>query len=147
LKDAGFDAPAPNLLALKDLFAKSGPVFSGAYNLLLVSRRIASFYPESCTLFCSDNRPVPGQHPGNNIDYVNDPKLDDLYGQGETAMETGKAESLNRQGNKIVADKVYFLPLDPQPDILLTSKKIVGTVQDNPVMGPFWTMWGWGLKK
>ena len=143
LKDAGFDVPSPQLLAPPDLFKPI--VFPGKFNLLLLTRRIGSFYPESCTLFCSKN--IPAEHPGNNIDRVNDPKLDELYGRGETAMETAKAESLNRQGNKIVADKVYFLPLDPQPDILLTSKKVVGTVEDNPIMGPFWTMWGWGLKK
>ena len=146
LTDAGFDVPDPQLLAPKDLFP--GHVLIGEYNLLLLSRRVATFYPESCALFCSKNIPTEENGlSGNNIDRVNDPEVDAAYEAGETEMDLAKAQALNKQGNRILAEKVYFLPLDPQPDILITSKNVVGTVEDNPVMGPFWKMWGWGVKQ
>ena len=145
LKEAGFDASI-TLLTPRELFP--GHILPGDYNLLLLSRRVAGFYPESCSLFCSKNIPtVENDLSGQNIDRVNDPKVDAAYLAGETEMDTAKAQSLNKQGNRILADKVYFLPLDPLPAILLTSSKVVGSVEDNPVMGPFWKMWGWGIKK
>jgi peptide/nickel transport system substrate-binding protein len=145
LKAAGFDASI-ELLAPPDLFPDH--VLIGEYNLLLLSRRAGSFYPESCALFCSKNIPTPENDlSGQNIDRVNDPKLDEAYLAGETEMDTEKAQALNKKGNRILAENVYFLPIDPLPNILLTSKQVVGSVEDNPVMGPFWKMWGWGLKK
>jgi hypothetical protein len=30
--------------------------------------------------------------------------------------------------------------------VVMTSTKIVGTVTDNPVMGPFWKLDTWGLR-
>ena len=52
LKEAGFDVPDPQLLAPRELFP--GHILPGNYNMLLVGRRVASFYPESCGLFCSN---------------------------------------------------------------------------------------------
>lgn len=145
LKEAGFDASI-QLLAPRELFP--GHILIGEYNLLLLSRRVGSFYPESCALFCSKNIPTEENGlSGQNIDRVNDPKVDEAYLAGETEMDEAEAQSLNRKGNRIIADKVYFLPMDPLPNILLTKTKVVGSVEDNPVMGPFWKMWGWGLKK
>ena len=47
---------------------------------------------------------------------------------------------------KGLADVVASLPLDPLPNILLGSKKVVGPVEDNPVMGPFSNMNEWGIQ-
>ena len=58
-----------------------------------------------------------------------------------------KAQASNKQGDDELANNVYFLPLDPLPDILLTSDKVVGEVVDNPIMGPFWKLNTWGLKQ
>ena len=38
------------------------------------------------------------------------------------------------------------LPLDPSPDIAIWSTKILGPVQDNSVLGPFFNLNEWGLK-
>ena len=55
--------------------------------------------------------------------------------------EAGKAAS------KISADNVISIPLDPLPTIFLwNSDKIVGPLEDNALMGPFWNMNLWGVK-
>ena len=38
------------------------------------------------------------------------------------------------------------LPLDPLPNILLWNNKVVGPIDDNPVLGLFWNMNEWGVK-
>jgi hypothetical protein len=47
---------------------------------------------------------------------------------------------------KILADNNVALPIDPLPNILLWSKRIVGDVADHPIFSMFWNMNTWGLK-
>jgi hypothetical protein len=36
------------------------------------------------------------------------------------------------------------LPLDPLPDILIWSKRVVGPISDNSIEGMFWNLSDWG---
>jgi len=49
-----------------------------------------------------------------------------------------------KQGDDIMASNMVTLPLDPLPDILIWSKKVVGPVQDNSILGMFWNINEWG---
>ena len=52
-----------------------------------------------------------------------------------------------KKADKILAEDQVSLPLDPLPNILLWSKKIVGPVHDDPILGMFGNINQWGLKK
>jgi hypothetical protein len=49
-----------------------------------------------------------------------------------------------KQADDILATDVASLPIDPLPDILLWSSKVVGPVSDNAVLGGFWNIAAWG---
>ena len=44
-----------------------------------------------------------------------------------------------------MAENQVTLPLDPLPDIVIWSKKLVGPIGDNPIEGPFWNINEWGV--
>ena len=46
----------------------------------------------------------------------------------------------NKEAEAILAENVVSIPLDPLPNILLWSDKVLGPVSDNPVLGPFWNL-------
>ena len=145
LKAAGFEMSVTEAKA-GDLFGDILP--KGDFQIALFANVLTSFYPSNCNLFCSKNIPnAAANYSGNNWYRVNDPKIDAQFQPVESTLDESKAEAANKQGDAELAKNVYFLPLDPLPDILLTSTKIVGPVQDNPVMGPFWNLYAWGLKQ
>ena len=49
-----------------------------------------------------------------------------------------------KKADEIMAENQVTLPLDPLPDILLWSKKVVGPVSDNSILGMFWNSNEWG---
>ena len=49
-----------------------------------------------------------------------------------------------KKGDQIMAENQVTLPLDPLPDILIWSKKVVGPVIDNSILGMFWNINEWG---
>lgn len=144
-KTAGFEMTINNQKS-GDLFGDILP--KGDFQMGLYANVLTSFYPSNCNLFCAKNIPTQATNfSGNNWYRVNDPAIDAAFAPVETTLDSAKAAEFNKKGDKLLADNMHFLPLDPLPDILLTSKRIVGPVQDNPIMGPFWHMYGWGLKK
>jgi peptide/nickel transport system substrate-binding protein len=78
---------------------------------------------------------------------VNLPDVDANYGKVENELDEPAAQAANKKGDDALAANAAVLPLDPLPNILLTSNKIVGPVADNPIQGPFWQMAGWGLTR
>jgi peptide/nickel transport system substrate-binding protein len=144
LKDAGFEMTIQNA-ASGDLFGDQLP--KGDFNIGLYANVLTSFYPSNCNLFCIKNIPTDAnKFSGNNWTRTNDSELDKLYTTVDTELDIDKAQAANKDGDKRLAEIVGMLPLDPLPNILLTSTKIVGPVADNPVMGPFWGLSQWGLK-
>lgn len=145
LKEAGFTMTINNQRS-GDLFGDQLP--KGDFQLALYAQVLTSFYPSGCNLFCSKNIPTAAnQFSGNNWTRTNIPDIDATYGKVETELDEQAAQATNKKGDDALAASASILPLDPLPNILLTSTKIVGPVADNPIQGPFWTMWGWGLTR
>jgi peptide/nickel transport system substrate-binding protein len=143
LKEAGFTMTINNQ-ASGDLFGDQLP--KGDFQAALYANVLTSFYPTNCNLFCSKNVPTAeNDFSGQNWTFTNDPALDATYGRVEGELDEEAARVANRQGDIALAASVSVIPLDPLPNILLTSTRIVGTVADNPIHGPFWEMWGWDL--
>jgi hypothetical protein len=46
-----------------------------------------------------------------------------------------------------MADEAVAMPLDPLPDVLIWSDKVVGPIEDNAILGMFWNLNEWGLKQ
>jgi peptide/nickel transport system substrate-binding protein len=144
LKTAGFDMTIDN--QPPPSFGKL--LAQGDFQMVLLKFSLSSFYPSGCNVWCSKNIPTAANgFSGNNVFRVNDKKLDQHYGSVETSLDQSAAEAANKLGDEALAAGAYFMPLDPLPTILLTSTKVVGSVSDNPVMGPFWMLHTWGLKQ
>lgn len=144
LRDAGFDMQIQNAAA-GDLFGDQLP--KGDFHIGLYANVLTSFYPSNCNLFCSKNIPTEENgFSGNNWTRTNDAQLDELYGTVDGTLDEDEAQEANKKGDARLAEIVGMLPLDPLPNILLTSTNIVGPVSDNPIMGPFWKLHSWGLK-
>jgi peptide/nickel transport system substrate-binding protein len=145
LKAAGFQMNINNQKS-GDLFGDILP--KGDFQVALFANVLTSFYPSNCNLFCSKNIPTAANgFSGNNWYRVNNPQLDKDYGAVDVTLDEDKAQTSNKAGDKALAEAAHIIPLDPLPNILLTSTKIVGPVADNPVMGPFWGLSQWGLKQ
>jgi len=145
LKDAGFNVTINNQKA-SDLFGDQLP--KGDFQVAIYANVLTSFYPSNCNLFCSKDIPTAdNKFSGNNWTRTNVPELDTDYGTVEKNLNQTEAQAANKKGDDALAASASILPLDPLPDILLTSSKIVGSVVDNPIEGPFWQMTGWGLAK
>ena len=52
-----------------------------------------------------------------------------------------------KQADDIMAANQVSLPLDPLPDIVIWSKKLVGPIGDNSIEGPFWNINQWGVNR
>ena len=88
-----------------------------------------------------------GKAGGNNYTRTDIPALDAQLLKIDSELDDAKLTDAGKAASKISADNVISLPLDPLPTILLwNSSKIVGPVQDNALMGPFWNMNLWGVK-
>lgn len=143
-KDAGFEMTIENAKA-GDLFGKIVP--SGDYQMALYAQVATSPTPGLSTIFHSRNIPGPAnEDSGQNWQRVNIPALDPLVDQVDVETDDAKRIAASKAADKILAENVASLPLDPLPDILLWAKNVDGPSQ-NPVMGPFWGLHKWTLSK
>jgi ABC-type transport system substrate-binding protein len=142
LRAAGFDLKIKNVKA-GDLFGDVLP--KGAYQVGLYSGTATSFFPYTCTIFCSKNIPTAPKFTGNNWQRVNIPALDPILERVDSSLDSAVRMQSNKQADPILAQANVALPLDPLPNILLWSKKITGPVADNPIQGPFWNLEQWTL--
>jgi peptide/nickel transport system substrate-binding protein len=144
LKDAGFEITLNNQKA-GDLFGQQLP--AGEFQLALYAQVLTNIEPGACTLFCSKNIPTEANgNTGQNWTRTNVPAVESDLEQLDTQLDQAKREEAGKTAMKGLAEDVASLPLDPLPNILLWSKKVVGPIQDNPVMGPFFNMNEWGVQ-
>jgi peptide/nickel transport system substrate-binding protein len=88
-----------------------------------------------------------GKSGGNNYTRPSIPALDEQLTKTDQTLDEDALAQAGKAASKISADNVISLPLDPLPTILLWDKnKIVGNVEDNALMGPFWNMHTWGVR-
>ena len=60
-------------------------------------------------------------------------------------LDDSALQSEGKDAQKIAAENMVNLPIDPLPNILLWNNKVLGPVGDNGVLGPFWNMNLWGV--
>ncbi|MBV8952168.1 MAG: peptide ABC transporter substrate-binding protein [Actinobacteria bacterium] len=144
LKAAGFNVTTNNQKA-GDLFGTQLP--AGDFTVGLYADVATQLDPQNCALFCSGNIPTAANgNTGQNWQRVNIPPIDPLLTTVDTALDQSTRATADQQAMKILADNNVALPIDPLPNILLWSKRIVGDVSDNPIFSMFWNMNTWGLK-
>jgi len=145
MKEAGFELTIANQKA-GDLFGQQLP--AGEFQLALYAQVLTTLEPGVCTLFCSKNIPTDANgNVGQNWTRTDIPAIDSDLEQVDTQLDQAKREAAGKTSMQGLAKEVASLPLDPLPNILLWSKKVVGNVQDNPVMGPFYYANTWGVKQ
>ena len=142
LKDAGIDMQIENAKA-GDLFGELAPL--GDFNAAIYAQVLTTLGPSTCNLFCSNNASPIGQKGGNNYTRTNIPELDTVLHQMDGELDDAKLMDEGKQAERIKADHVISLPIDPLPNILLWSNKVVGPIDDNGILGPFWNMNLWGV--
>jgi peptide/nickel transport system substrate-binding protein len=132
-----------NFRAAGDLFGKDLP--NGAYDAALYASGLTSLVPGLCSQFCTKNIPGPSnQQAGQNWTRTSIPALDTQLEIVDSSLDAAAGMAAAKQGDDIMAANEVTLPLDPLPDILIWSKKVVGPVQDNSILGMFWNINEWG---
>jgi peptide/nickel transport system substrate-binding protein len=144
LRTAGFDLEIDNETT-DELFLSTLP--AGSYQLSLYAQVATSVQPGLCTIFCTVN--IPSRANGNrgqNYGRVSTP-ADGPLTEVSTNLDEAAREAAGQQADVILAEEQVALPLDPLPNLLLWSRRIVGPVQDDPVLGMFANIHEWGLRK
>jgi len=142
LKQAGFDLKL-NFRSADDLFGKDGP--AGNFDLALFAQQATTITPGLCAQFCSKNIPTSANgNTGNNWYRYNSKEADTQLELVDSSLDQDAQESAGKKGDQILAADMASLPLDPLPDILLWSKKVVGPISDNAILGMFWNVNEWG---
>jgi peptide/nickel transport system substrate-binding protein len=144
LASAGFALRADNQTA-DELFLQTLP--AGDYELSLYAQIATSMQPGLCSIFCTVNIPSPsndqrGQNYGRVSTAADGPLTEVAMNLDENARQQAA-----QQADEILAQEQVALPLDPLPNIMLWSKRIVGPVRDDPVLGMFANVHEWGLRR
>jgi peptide/nickel transport system substrate-binding protein len=138
LADAGITLTIANTKA-GDLFGTVLP--AGDFQAALYAQQLTSIDPGRCNIFCSQNIPTDANgQSGQNSTRTNVPTLDPLLQTVDSNLDESARIEANRQADPITAEQMISLPIDPLPSILLWSKSVVGPVQDNQILGPFWNL-------
>lgn len=142
-KQAGFELTINNQKS-GDLFGKQLP--AGDFQMALYAQVLTNLEPANCGLFCSKNIPTEANgNVGQNWQRVNIPELDPLLLDVDANVDDAKRAESNKKADKIEADNMVALPLDPLPNIGLVSAKIKGPVQDNPILSVFGNISDWSI--
>ena len=65
----------------------------------------------------------------------------------DTSLDDTARKTAAFKADDLLAEANVALPLDPSPDILVWSKKVVGPISDNPIEGMFWNIDQWGIRQ
>jgi peptide/nickel transport system substrate-binding protein len=145
LKAAGFDMAIKNTSG-DNLFGQVLP--AGDYQLTLYSSGVTGLVPGLCSIMCTKSIPTKANgSTGNNTSFYSNPAADKLMLETDNNLDDSVRKSSAIQADKILADDMAALPLDPSPDILIWSNKVVGPIADNPIEGMFWNIDQWGINK
>ena len=142
LKAAGFDAK----LSFQTLSVLGGTMLpNGTADVVLIAAGLTTLTPGQCSTFCSTNVPGPAnQQSGQNYFRVQNPQLDRLLQGVDTSLDDATRRADAKQADDVMAANAVVLPLDPLPDILIWSKRVVGPISDNSIEGMFWNIADWG---
>jgi len=142
LKQAGFDLSL-TFRKPDDLFGKDGP--QGNFTLALFAQQVTTIVPGLCSIMCTKNIPTSSNgNTGNNWYRYSNPQADTQNLIVDNSLDENAQKDAAKKADDILAADVASLPLDPLPDILLWSKKVVGPVTDNAILGMFFNINQWG---
>jgi peptide/nickel transport system substrate-binding protein len=140
---AGFEVTLENIPA-GDFFGQRLP--AGEFQVGLYAQVLTFVDPGTCNLFCSKNIPsAENNNAGQNWTRTNIPEIDPLLDTVDTSLDQDERAAANKEAEALLAENAASIPLDPLPNILLWSDKVLGPVSDNPVLGPFWNLTSWGV--
>jgi peptide/nickel transport system substrate-binding protein len=144
LKTAGFDMKIKNTTLDNMLNQMS----VGNYQVTLLGQQLTSVSPGLCTALCTENIPGPSNNnSGNNWSFASIPAADVQMRIVDRSLDDTARKEAAAKADDILADYNVALPLDPMPDIVIWSKKVVGPISDNPIEGMFWNIDQWGIKQ
>jgi peptide/nickel transport system substrate-binding protein len=144
LRQAGFDLKIKNLNS-DVLFGERLP--KGQYDVALYAS-VGTPDPGLCLIFCSENIPSKkNKSVGNNTTWTNDPTIDETWRAVDDTLDDAARVTDAQEGQAALAEYVASLPLFQSPVLFIYNHdRLGGNLQDNPVMGPFFTMNEWVLK-
>jgi peptide/nickel transport system substrate-binding protein len=144
LKTAGFDMSIQNMKS-GDLFGKVLP--RGNFTFAIYTQQLTALAPTNCSLFCGKNIPTAANgYSGNNYTRTAITELDNELKTVDVNLDDSARMSAGAASDQLMAQNVVSLPLDPLPDILIWSKKVLGPVQQNPIESMFWNLDQWGIQ-
>ncbi len=143
LKEAGFDIVLANAPA-GDLFGKMLP--AGDFQMALYAQVMTSLDSGNCAILCSTNIPsAANNNSGQNFTRTNVPALDGPLKVLDSNPDVAAREKAGKEADKLMAENMVSLPLDPLPNMGLVSDEIAG-VSENPVYSIFGSLSKWSLK-
>ena len=143
LQQAGFELEIKNLDA--DVFF-SQRLPKGQYVMGLYAS-VGTPDPGQCLLFCSENIPSKkNKQSGQNWTRTDDPTIDETWMTVDNTLDEPARVAAAKTGQTALADYVASIPLFQTPTIFIYDHdRLGGNIQDNSVMGPFFTMNEWVL--
>lgn len=145
LKAAGIQLTL-NYQEAGDLFGSQLP--KGDFQIALYAQVATFVAPGQCNLFCSKNIPTAANNnSGQNWTRTNIKGLDPLLEELDKNLDESAQKDAGKKADDLQAQDMASLPLDPLPNILIWSDKVVGPIGDNPVFGPFFNANEWGINK
>ncbi|GAC1598341.1 MAG: ABC transporter family substrate-binding protein [Acidimicrobiales bacterium] len=138
-KAAGFDLKVTTEKA-GVLFGKDGP--SGNFQVALFAQTPSDNDPSQCSIWCSKNIPSAANgNAGTNWYRINDPALDKAELDADSNLDAAARIQDGVDAQKVLAELVPAIPLDPFPDIVAINADKVGTetgkFRHNFVYGPY----------
>jgi len=145
-KAAGFEVTINNQKA-GDLFGQQLP--AGDFQLALYAQVLTNLEPgpSSCSIFCSKNIPSDANgNAGQNWTRTDIPELDTQLELIDTSVDVTKRGAATKAADKLEAENMVSLPLDPLPTIGLVSEKIQAPeISDNAILSVFWNLADWSV--
>ena len=84
---------------------------------------------------------------GNNTTWTNDPTIDETWRAVDDTLDDAARVTDAQEGQAALAEYVASIPLFQSPVLFIYNHdRLGGNLQDNTVMGPFFTMNEWVLK-
>jgi peptide/nickel transport system substrate-binding protein len=135
---AGFEVTLENIPA-GDFFGQRLP--AGDFQVGLYAQVLTSLAPGTCNLWCAKNIPSDANgNSGQNWTRTNIPEVDPLLETLDSSLDQDARAEAGKAADKILAENVVAIPLDPLPNILIWSDNVLGPVSDNPILGPWWNL-------
>jgi peptide/nickel transport system substrate-binding protein len=120
------------------LFGTIGP--KGEFQIIEFAWVISPFVSANQSIYCS----YTSSECGNNWDHYSDPKVDTLFDQALTTVNTAQATALYNQIDGLLWSDMVTLPLFQNPDLFGWSNNFAHIVPNTSNVGIPWNANAWG---